>query len=150
MSNLLAELARSNREIVLGARIGADVLHGSDEQSINACCALEHLGNLVAIRHFILGLRQGCATSIRSCDIRGEREDALLCIVQAFHCISGMRNALLNLARTVKMSPEEGHSSSAVLGLVEGLDPIPVLCVRDQLLDDAMNLAVVCSADKTV
>jgi hypothetical protein len=62
----------------------------------------------------------------------------------------GMRKALLNLARTVKVSPEKGHSTPLVLGAVEGFNPIPVLSIRDQLLDDAMNLAVVFSTDKTV
>jgi hypothetical protein len=104
-SDLLAELTRSSPEIVLGVRIGTDVLHGGeDKRRINGRCALEHLGNLVAITCFILGLRQGCMTSVQSCDARGERENALLRAVQAFHCIPGMRNVLLNLARTVKMS----------------------------------------------
>jgi hypothetical protein len=59
-------------------------------------------------------------------------------------CVS---NSLLDLARTIKMSPKLDHGAPPILGAVERLNPIPILGVAQGLLDDSKNLAIVFRVD---
>lgn len=61
-----------------------------------------------------------------------------------------MCNALLNLAWTVKMSPEQSHYMSPILDTIETLDPIPILGIPGRLLDDSKGLHAIFSVCKAI
>ena len=61
-----------------------------------------------------------------------------------------MSNPFFDFARTIKVSPEQGHCDATILASFHRLDPIPILGIGDGLLNYSKDFPAVFGIDQSI